>query len=136
MELLSFEWKNGFIALLLFFSGCVAFQPPQPIEIETPVNVSTEGQTLNVPHTLEIISSKKGEIQIIYINEDYSKTIHHNEKNLTKVIRQYNELAGGKNNLKILISAHATTNNQTFEKIIEALTKNEIYNYKLLTTPE
>jgi biopolymer transport protein ExbD len=136
MELLSFDGKNLIMLLLLSFSGCLAIQPPPTTEIKTPRSVSTEVSKINDPHSLEIIGSKNGEIEIIYINEDSSKTILRNEKNLTDAIRKYKELAGGKDSLKVLISADATTNYKTFEKIIEALRKNEIYNYKLLTTPE
>lgn len=138
MEFFSFELKNIFIALVMFFSGCMAFQPPDPIEIQAPVSESKEVNALIQPNSLEIMVDKKGRIQFSFTNQDLIQSIlsvQNNIQILSEEIKKIIKQSGGKENLKIRIEQDLIKT-KDFEKIIEALRRNEIYNYKLLTTPE
>jgi biopolymer transport protein ExbD len=67
--------------------------------------------------------------------EHLTKVIQPISENLKKLIAQYDE--SNKNpDKKYLIVGNKNTDYETFKKVIEALKQNNVYNYKLVTSPE
>jgi biopolymer transport protein ExbD len=140
MELI--EPKSFFYTILLFFSGCMAFQKPEPVTIQAPTTVSH--QKLQTPADNEVI---------LMLEFDNSKTVYYSievvEKKIANRVRAFDQQKIGeaiekavqlskqqKKELRVLIKGDNTASSKQFESLIQILTKKGLTRFQLVTDPE
>jgi len=111
-------------------------KPPSPIEITTPVSVTTESVSMyrnslvfNFVSTSVVNIKYYDTLEIEKVNVNKSK-----ESDIRNVIAKTVGLAGGIKNLTVFIISDSDQKYTAFEKIINALRANEIYSFKLVST--
>ena len=76
MEFIGFDLSKVILAILIFFKGCTAFEPPAPVTITTPRTVVTEEGKNFYSNSLLIDMSNKEKLILTRIKiKDVSKAI-------------------------------------------------------------
>ena len=140
MELIAPE--NFFYTILLFFSSCVAFKPPEPVVIETPRSVIS--QKLTSPAANEILLmfqfDKSGNIFYTIVSSE-TKVATHVLALESKILQSGIEEAIQQSKKKekklvVMIKGDNSASSKQFQILTEALKKNGIYRFNLITDPE
>jgi biopolymer transport protein ExbD len=139
MELI--EPRNFFYTILLFFSSCVAFKPPEPVVIQTPSSVSTS--KLDEPKKYNLLMfefNKSGKISYMArTGSDKPVTramIKQDQKSLEAVIEQViqqTKLDGRQ--LNVMIKGDNNGSYKSFKTLVNALSAKHISRFGLVTSP-
>lgn len=123
--------------------GEVFFQylatPLPTAAVITPPRIVTTEIEMTRQRTLfiRIDTSDKADLQYFDDKEKLSwHRVQSHKQDFQASIAKAAEQAGGKKELKIMIVGTSNAQYQTFNNIIQALRDNEIYSYKLITTPD
>ena len=136
MELFSFDFRSWVITVLLFFSGCMAYRPPEPVTVP---KVTIKKLTVASDElSLTISFDKKGSL---YISQNPAEKTTRSKKIATKELDQAIKKAKQEANdqdkkLKVILKCPNNLSEQKFHLLITALKGNGIYNFQLLTTPD
>lgn len=146
MELLGPDFQTIILAILIFFGGCMAFEPSEPVVIQTPKSVAVE--RINDKNGLIIEFKTKDSISLVYRSQakgnDYLKSRGETSKSfrnpsvqdLSDVISAVVKLNGGTEGLNAIIEGENQANAQNFKKLIEALRRNRLFRFQLITKPK
>jgi len=123
---------------LLFLSSCVDPTASKPIEISTPVSVSTTYLEEIPSFLIEIRQDHSVWYQIL--SDDSSGIVKVKEpikETLKKAIANFKELYTKKQvRTTYRVKGNVNTKFELFNKVIDALKENEIYKYNLVTSDE
>ena len=134
--------QNFFYTILLLFSGCVAFKPPEPVVIDTPRSVTS--QKLESPAANEILLmlqfDKSGKIfyTIASAETQVATLVSAPERKMLQAgIKEAIQLSKKKERkLVVMIKGDNSASSKQFQILTEALKKNGIYRFNLITDPE
>jgi len=136
MRLFNFDFENILVWLMLFFGGCVSKSPPQPVEIETPKSISTQ-----ITNSENLIIEIKNEQTVNFTFKDQEgnllfKDVKNELAELKNTVKEVIVKIGRKERLDIAVKLFTHSKYNSYSKVISALKANEIYQFKLVTTPE
>jgi biopolymer transport protein ExbD len=140
MEFISFDLSKVILAILIFFKGCTAFEPPTPVTITTPKTVVTEEGKKFYSNSLLIDMSNSEKLIMTYTDQDQNKkrieSNMNDESKLQEKIQQVIDWSGNGQKLTVLIREDHKASCPGFQTVIKALAAKGLYKYKLITTPE
>jgi len=132
MELTTFDPRNFFLAFLVFIGACTSFEPPQPVQVETPGSVSSD-----ILKNSEVFLIELKKDNTVWCIADSTQQSSHKvgepvRQNLGRLIADYKRKHSGKKTM-FLVKSHPKGQYAIFEKVIGALKDNDEFKYNLVT---
>src|SRR5215813_1380375 len=133
MEVISFDPKNFFLALLVFIGGCMGFEPSGPVKVEAPASVESPALTVSNSFLIELKEDNTVWCHIPGDTKQASQKVNEPiRKNLGKLIADYKKQYNGRST-NFLVKGHPKSKYTVFENVIDALRDNNEYKYELVT---
>jgi hypothetical protein len=136
MEMITPGFGNLWTWILVFFGGCMAYQPLKTVEInpaKTEVAEAIEennGVVLDIRHDRINFSYRDNNGQLL------QESCKNDSASVSHMIQRQIEKAGGRDNLKIVVRGPENLSWENFQSVIAALAARKVYHYKLITTPD
>ena len=136
MELISFDPRKFFLAILVFISACSSMEPSGPVAVEAPGNIETVTTNNDGAFLVEIKNDNSVWYRVVDSNNpSFQKVGEPIKETLGKLIAGYKKQREGLKKT-FLIKANKYVGYVVFENVIDALKDNDEFKYNLVTTDE